>query len=187
MSNLNFGSPKYSNVSYFIQKGTIKGVQITYNNEVFGINWDIDLSILLEIERKNGEIFPYTFNIRCNFSRDTQQNISGWGSAFKISRLFEKLDITGKLSSDGIIPDEYLNKLIDKEICVLFYRSGVKEDGNAKFQAWDVVDVNRDSLLEEFDYAQTKGYPRNYFPHIEELEEVKEIPTNGKSKSNDIF
>ena len=185
--DLNFGSPKFSNISYFVQKGTIKGVQAIYKNEVFGITWDVDLSILLEIERKNGEIFPYTFNIRVNFSKDHQGNIIGWGSAFKISRLFEKLDITGKLSPEGVIPDEYLNKLLEKDICVLFYRTGIKDDGNTKFQAWDVVDVDRDSLLEEFDYAQTKGYPRNYVPHLDEMEVVKDIPTNGKSKTQDIF
>lgn len=185
--DLNFGSPKFSNISYFIQKGTIKGVQATYKNEVFGIQWDVDLSILIDIERKNGETFPYTLNIRANFHRDSQGNITGWGSAFKISRLFEKLDITGKLLPDGIIPDEYLNKLLEKDICILFYRTGIKDDGNVKFQAWDVIDVDRDSLLEEFDYAQTKGYPRNYFPQIDELEEVKEFPTNGKSKTQDIF
>lgn len=183
--SLNFGSPKFSNVSYFIQKGTIKGVQATYKNEVFGITWDIDLSILLEITRKNGEPYPYTFNIRANFHRDSQGNITGWGSAFKISRLFEKLGLTGKLTSDGIIPDEYLNQIVDKEICVLFYRSGIKEDGNIKFQTWDVVDIDRDSLLEEFDYAQTKGYPRNYIAATEdETEVVKDIGDNHKSSHN---
>ena len=182
--SLNFGSPKFSNVSYFIQKGTIKGVQAAYKNEVFGITWDIDLSILLEITRKNGEPYPYTFNIRVNFHRDSQDIITGWGSAFKISRLFEKLGITGKLNPDGVIPEQYLNQIIDKEICVLFYRSGIREDGNVKFQSWDVVDVNRDDLLAEFDYSQMKGYPRNYVPVTDnESDLVNTVPDNHKSQN----
>ena len=45
-------SLKYS--PYFIQAATIKAVQPLYQNEVFGITWDIDLCLLLEIRKQNG-------------------------------------------------------------------------------------------------------------------------------------
>lgn len=186
--SLFFGLSSYANSSYYIQKAVIKGVQAAYNNEVFGIKWDIDLSVLLEVLKKNGGTYNYTMNIRVNFYRDAVGNVTGWGSAFKISRLFEKLNITGKLSREGVIPDSYLKELIGKEICVLFYRSGSRENGSSKFQAWDVVDVDKESLLSEFDFAQLRGYPKNFYPiNQDEVDLVEEVKQNNNSISTDLF
>ncbi len=162
--SLEFGVPRNQRISFFIQHAVIRGMQATYNNEFFGIVWDIDLSILLDVTKKNGEIYPYTLNIRANFSRNNQEEIIGWGSAFKIARLFERLGIEGKLNQNATIPETCLEEGIGREIFVLFYRTGIKESGDSKFQAWDIIDIDRSSLLSEFDAAQLKGYPRNFLP-----------------------
>jgi hypothetical protein len=159
---LTFGTQK--NISLFVQTATIIGMQATYNNEMFGVMWDVDLSILLDVVKKNGEVYPYTMNIRANYSKDQQDNILGWGSAFKVSRLFERLEISGKVNDDGTIPESCIQNVIGKEICVLFYRTGVREDGNVKFQAWDVIDIDKQSILAEFEVSQSKGYPKNFVP-----------------------
>ena len=184
--SLRFGNPM--NISYFIQQATIRGIQATYNTEVFGIVWDIDLSILLDVEKKNGEIYIYTMNIRANYQRDDSGNITGFGSAFKVARLFERLGISGKINADGVIPEDYLQQVIGRNICVLFYRTGYREDGNVKFQAWDILDIDKNSLLAEFDAAQVKGYPRNYLSESDysednSLEVGNSISNDGKDEN----
>ena len=187
--NLQFGSQKNMNISYFVQTATIKGIQATYNNEVWGINWDVDLSILLDVTKKNGEVYHYSMDIRGTFSKDSEGNIIGWGSAFKVARLFEKLGITGKLTEDGKIPEVCLQSVIEKEITVLFYRIGIREDGNVKFQCWDVVDSDKQSLLAEFESAQLKGYPRNYVPSpaTEENADVQSVGSVASSNNDDLI
>ncbi len=162
--SLEFGAPRNQRISYFIQHAVVRGIQATYENEFFGIVWDIDLSILLDVTKKNGEIYTYTMNIRANYSRNNQDDIIGWGSAFKIARMFERLNIEGKLNEDGTVPEACLEEVIGREIYVLFYRTGIKESGDSKFQAWDIVDIDRSSILAEFDQSQQKGYPRNFLP-----------------------
>ena len=183
--SLRFGNPR--NVSYFIQQATIRGIQATYNNEVFGIVWDIDASILLDVVKKSGETYEYTMSIRASYQRDDSGNITGFGSAFKVARLFERLGISGKINSDGVISEEYLNQVIGREICVLFYRTGIRDNGNTKFQAWDVIDVDRKSLLAEFDSAQLKGYPKNYLSAIEDESLEAENTISDDSKDKLIF
>ena len=178
--SLKFGNPR--NVSYFVQQATIRGIQATYSNEVFGIVWDIDVSILLDVVKKTGEVYEYTMSIRASYQRDDSGNITGFGSAFKVARLFERLGISGKINADGIIAEDYLKQVIGREICVLFYRTGVRDNGNTKFQAWDVVDVDKNSLLAEFDSAQLKGYPKNYLSdsEVDVHIEVNDITSNNE-------
>ena len=105
---------------YFIQRAIIKGVQPLYHNEVFGIMWDIDLALLLEVFKKDGTSYEYQLNVRGNFKRNSGQ-IVGWGSLFKIQKIFQSLNIQGVVSSDGTIPQSSLDELINREIFVLSY------------------------------------------------------------------
>jgi hypothetical protein len=183
--SLRFGNPR--NVSYFVQQATIRGIQATYNNEVFGIVWDIDVSILLDVVKKTGETYEYTMSIRANYQKNDTGQITGFGSAFKVARLFERLGISGKINADGIIPEDYLQQVVNKSIRVLFYRTGYRENGNVKFQCWDIIDVDKNSLLAQFDESQLKGYPKNYLSALESeddnsLAEENTIPENEKDE-----
>jgi len=151
---------------YFIQKAIIRAIKPTYNTEVFGILWDIDLSILLDIVKRNGESYSYTLNVRCNYQKDQSSSIVGWGSAFKISKLFNVTGIEGKINNDGTIPEAILESVIGKEIFVLSYVTGLREDQSVKYQMWDVVESDKQSLLKEFESSMLKGYPKNYSPEV---------------------
>ena len=70
--SLNFGPPKFNSVSYFVQRATIKGVQALYKNEVFGITWDIDLSILLEMDSESFAVLDTAAVVHLN-SGDLKQ------------------------------------------------------------------------------------------------------------------
>lgn len=161
---LSFGMPRFMFQSYFIQPAVIKGVTVNYDSEVFGIVWDVELSLRLDITKRNGKSFEYTLNVRVNYTKDDEGNIIGWGSAFKISRIFEVLQLNGRLEENGCIPDNCLQQLIGKDIFVLSYRTGYKEDSSPKFQMWDVIDVSKESLMKAFLNSIEKGYPKNFAP-----------------------
>ena len=168
---------------YFIQTGTIKAVKPLYTNEVFGIVWDIDLCLLLEITKKNGSTYDFQLNIRGNFKKDSTGRIIGWGSAFKIQKLFTNLSAVGIINSDGTIDDKCLPKLIGKDIYVLNYVSGLKEDGSIKYQMYDAVAVDRESLIEDFQKSNDKGYPKNFNPRVL-MEELSDSPDQLPDDSN---
>lgn len=168
---------------YFIQRATIKGVQILYRNEAFGYTWDVDLSLLLEIHKKDGSTFEYQLNVRGNFKKDSMEKIIGWGSCFKVQKLFQCLNINGVVNSDGTVSQSSLDSLVNKEVYVLNYISGLKDDGSNRFQMWDILSDNRDSLENDFQQSVEKGYPKNYQP---ELLFVEPKPTDAV-KENDNF
>ena len=155
---------KYS--PYFIQTANIKAVKPLYQNEVFGILWDIDLCLLLEVKKQDGSTFDYQLNIRGTFKKDDSGRIIGWGSNFKIQKLFNNLSIVGLINSDGTIDDKGLQQLIGKDVFVLNYISGTKEDGRIKYQMYDAVAQDRESILSDFLKSVDRGYPRNYNPDV---------------------
>jgi len=157
-------SIKYS--PHFIQTATIKAVKPLYMNEVFGIVWDIDLSLLLEVKKQIGSTYDYQLNIRGNFKKDTSGRIIGWGSNFKIQKLFNNLSAVGVVNSDGTLETRSLEQLIGKDIFVLNYISGTKNDGRLKYQMWDTVAADRTTLLTDFNKSLDSGYPRNYNPRV---------------------
>ncbi len=152
---------------YFVQKAIIKGVQVLYQNEVFGITWDVDLSLLLEIYRKNGSTYEYQLNIRGSFKKDHSEKITGWGSNFKIQKLFQCLNINGIVNTDGTISQNGLDALIESEVYALSYISGLKEDESHKYQMWDILSDSKTNLEDDFQYSNDRGYPRNFKPEYD--------------------
>jgi len=175
---------KYS--PYFIQTATIKAVKPLYSNEVFGITWDIDLSLLLEIRKQNRDVYDYQLNIRGCFKKDASGRIIGWGSNFKIQKLFNNLSVVGIVNDDGTIEEKSLQQLIGKDIFVLNYISGKKEDGRIKYQLWDSVAEDRTILQGDFLKSTDKGYPKNFCPRIL-LEQYAETTTKTSEESNSDF
>jgi hypothetical protein len=169
---------------YFIQQATISGVKPTYNTEVFNILWDIDASILLTIVKRNGQSYNYTLNIRCNYQKNESGTIVGWGSAFKLQKLFTVAGIEGAFNDDGTIPEDLLERLIGKSIYVLSYISGLREDESLKYQMWDVVEKDRQSIISEFESAQLKGYPKNYAPEVRTIIREDEIVSSADTAAN---
>lgn len=174
---------KYS--PYFIQTATIKGIKPLYSNEVFGINWDIDLSLLLEIKKQNGSTYDFQLNIRGNFKRDSSNKIIGWGSAFKIQKLFNNLALIGSVNTDGSIDEKCLQQLIGKDIFVLNYVSGLKDDGSVRYQMYDAVAEDRPAIQNDFLKSTDRGYPKNFHPEVL-MDKItnNQISTTKKSNSS---
>ena len=168
---------------FFIQTASIKAVKPLYSNEVFGITWDIDLLLLLEVRKQNGSTYDYQLNIRGNFRKDSSGRIIGWGSNFKIQKLFNNLSAVGVINSDGSIDEKSLQQLIGKDIFVLNYISGTREDGRLKYQMYDAVALDRTTLLADFNKSVDSGYPRNYNPRVL-LDEYTASSNNSSSNSN---
>ena len=177
-------SLKYS--PYFIQTATIKAVKPLYQNEVFGITWDIDLCLLLEIRKQNGSTYDYQLNIRGSFKKDSAGRIIGWGSNFKIQKLFNNLSVVGIVNDDGTIEEKSLQQLIGKDIFVINYISGTKADGRIKYQIWDSVAEDRTILQGDFLKSTDKGYQKNFCPRIL-LEQYAESTNQTSTDSNPDF
>jgi len=176
---------KYS--PYFIQTATIKAVKPLYLNEVFGITWDVDLSLLLEIKKQNGSSYDYQLNIRGCFKRDSSGRIIGWSSAFKIQKLFNNLSVIGIVNDNGTIEEKSLQQLLGKDIFVLNYVSGLKEDGRVKYQMWDIIAADRVTLQTEFLKSTDLGYPKNFHKEVI-FDEVLDNQVSSKNESDsEIF
>jgi hypothetical protein len=169
---------------FFVQQAHIRGAKPTYNTEVFGIQWCVDLSLLLDIVKRNGQSYNYTLNIRCNYQKNESGSIVGWGSAFKLQKLFTVTDIEGALNDDGTIPEDLLEQLIGKSIFVLSYISGVREKESLRYQMWDVVEKDRQSIISEFESSLQKGYPRNYAPEVRTIIREDEIVSSADTAAN---
>ena len=183
---------KYS--PYFIQTATIKAVKPLYANEVFGINWDVDLSLLLEIKKQNGTTYDFQLNIRGNFKRDSSGKIIGWGSAFKIQKLFNNLLLVGSVNADGSIDEKCLQQLVGKDIFVLNYVSGLKDDGSVRYQMYDAIAEDRQTIQNDFLKSNDSGYPKNFHPEVlmDKLRDnqgsnTKESESNNFTFANDDF
>lgn len=153
-------------LTYFIQKAVIKGVQVLYQNEVFGIVWDADISLLLEVYRKDGSKREHNLNIRGHFKRDHSGKIIDWGSCFKIKKLFQALGINGTVGSDGTISQDSLDTLKGREIYCLSFISGIKEDGSKKYDMYDILSDSKETLEQDFHNSVDRGFVRSYHPEI---------------------
>jgi len=118
------------------------------------------------VYRKNGSTYEYQLNVRGNFKKDHSEKITGWGSNFKLQKLFQCLNINGIVNTDGTISQNSLDALIGNEVYALSYISGLKEDESHKYQMWDILSDSKTTLEEDFQYSNDRGYPKNYQPEL---------------------
>ena len=125
---------------------------------------ELGIAVTMEI----GKTFQPVLNITGEFKRDPQsQEITGWGSAFKIRDFFEKFGLKGALTPDNRILPETLEQVVGLEFLLLSYVTGKKNDGQTKWGDWSEIapaDSDPALLIAHFMRQVAKGYPSNFRP-----------------------
>lgn len=121
---------------------------------------DIQLMVALDI----GASFNPTLRISGSYKKDDDGNIISIGTAFKVERFFQVLDI--KDSFDEKIPQDILNKAINKSFFKLRYIWKKNEEGVNKYLDWDIISKSKEGLEKEFLRSVDRGYVKNYNPHL---------------------
>jgi len=154
----------------FIDKVRIISAEDVSGTKIFekiGKNYVPDLAVRITFDI--GKSFTPEDTVFGNFTRNDDNSVKGWGGAFKVRDLFVECDITGDLTSDNRLPEEWVKGLIGKELWRLQYVTKRKPDGKFKYYSWNTyLNANDDpSLLsEKFMDSVTSGYPKDYHPEI---------------------
>ncbi len=104
-----------------------------------------------------------------NFKRNPQGVIVSAGSAFKLDRLFQKIDVKFDFTDEMQIPQEALEAAIGKEFNILSYRNTNSDEEKLRTSQWDLVgaadgsddDYLRGEFLKQYN---ERGYPQKYMP-----------------------
>jgi len=152
------------------------------------INIERELQIEVEFEVQ-GKDWTKFITIGGDFDKDKGTGaIIGNGSAFKVSRFFEMLDMDSlELDDEDKIPDDTMIDAIGKECLILSYPN--KE---GKTSSWDMTakaTAIKTALKEEFLRGFNKsGYPKNYAPKSDGTEKSDDTDfpfgANNKGKSD---
>jgi len=169
---------------------------ISHAEEVVPRYESIDKSLKLVVKDKEGREFDMF--IDGSFARDPQTKaVSGIGSAFKITDVFNRCGIRGELSSEEKIPTAMLAQLVGKQIWRLRYPTERRE-GKVRYRTWQIVESGsnkegwktlKDRFLKEH---KERGYPKDYDVSVladdgadttqpASTDETEEAPTNQSS------
>ncbi len=140
--------PYYNSSPEFLSKPHDLGLEITY------------------LHPKGWESNTY---IGGNFKRNAQGVIVGAGSAFKLDRLFQKIDVKFAFDDEMHIPQEALEAAIGKSFNILSYRNTNSTEEKLRTSQWDLVgaadgyddEYLRGEFLKQYN---ERGYPQKYMP-----------------------
>lgn len=150
----------------FVRIGTIVKAEQNQNYKPHeSFNDPVDIGIELEVA-VDGLTFQPKLSVLGNFARDPMTNdISGWGSAFKVADLFAVLgfDLEDlELDANNKIPEEAMKELIGKKITYLSYVTDKGKTRNwDRFANEEMADTFGDFFMEDWEKS---GYPKNFDP-----------------------
>lgn len=163
---LSFNSTGHDNnlgQNIYYNKGTItvaKDVTDKEEGQMFGKK---DLAIYIEI-MVDGLEFPKKVTLAGDFKRDTNDAIIGWGGAFVIEKLFNAVDVKGKLTGSHKVPNSVLKEVVGKEVAFITYKNKT-----GKFSTWrHMFHVNaqkthlRDNFLKDRARLDKGGWTNNW-------------------------
>lgn len=186
MSQLSFGksSQGFSNSikvgeGVYVIHNTVKGARVEYNTSMIENSQykdDIALRMLLNVDGKDWDKELY---IGGNFKREGSPQggtpqISGWGSAFRVARVFDELGIEGTLV-DGRFEQSAIEMLIGRELFYLQYVRGFNNEGKVAYADYRLVGAQRENeepkdtaerLFKMFSDDLQGGYISNYDPSV---------------------
>lgn len=163
----------------FVNRRVITGVE----NLSGQYSSDVTLKLYFErVPKRDGGEFEPTHMIFANFKKghsgeNGQTRISGWGQAFRIALLLERVgNYKGEIGEDGSIPDASLESLIGKECFVLSYPARHREKGTkvtnnyqvvAGLEMWDrdtrALIPGDEWLRKEFNRELQGGYVKDFY------------------------
>jgi hypothetical protein len=166
----------------FVNRRVITGVE----NLSGQFNSDITLKLYFEkVQKRDGGDFEPTHMIFANFKKEDgvtgPGRIAGWGQAFKVALLLEKVgSFKGEINEDGTIPDDALESLIGKECFILSYPARHRDKGTkvtnnyqvvAGPQMWDkesrTLIPGDEWLKKEFQREMQGGYVKDFWAEAE--------------------
>jgi hypothetical protein len=185
--------------SVFVNRRTITGVE----NFTGKYNSDIAMKIYFDkVRKKDGEEYEPSLLLFANYKREESfvpadngrvrpGKILGWGQAFKIARMLERVGgwsgdmpaiedpVTHEKVATGEIPDVALKTLLGKECYTLSYPATKKDGSGSSFiyqtiaaiQMWDkdsssLIDGG-EWLRKEFDRELANGYIKDFRGHVQ--------------------
>ena len=170
----------YANLKTIEKVRDLSGKKIEFmNNKVF--------DLALEVQFADDK-FPQIFV--GNLKTDASGEVTGWGGAFLVARVFAMADVDAELDINNRFKAADLKKLIGKELYHITYTAGTykKDDGTqgTAYKSWNMVFDGREDpdeigavVLDEWQKSRDKGYPNNYeYPNSSK---AKTMSTGGRS------
>lgn len=178
------GSNGTGGANYYINEGTVKSVQVNYNvpnkSDDTKIK-DVELTIVLEMTKNNGEKFDKTIYISGNYKRnETTNQVEDWGSAFKVRSFFNAVGLT-KWSTDdfGILPSSICEQAIGKNVFIIKYKSS-DDTGELLYRTYNMVGKSSSNIEKMFLKDASGEYPPyKYEPTVEEQDVFQQAIATG--------
>lgn len=167
--SLKIGSAN-TQLGIFINKATIASISDISNlPDPFNAERTVDIGVSVKFDI--GREFQPTLNITGAFKKDDLGIVIGWGTAYPVCLFFQKLGVTGQLTDENTIPEQWLTDVIGKEVYRLSFYNGTKEGGKAKYSDWtEVSTTNEDDLRNSFiKSVLVRNKPSGYVKHMSEL------------------
>jgi hypothetical protein len=157
--------------SLFSRDGlVVQLVTITHAEEVVPRFDSIDKSLKLVV--KDEQQREFDMYLDGTFKKDQQTSaVIDIGSAFRITDVFNKTGVKGRIASNESIPTEMLGALVGKTIWRLRYPTERRED-KVRYRTWQIIEGGsntqgwktlKDRFLKEH---ADKGFPRDYNPDV---------------------
>jgi len=152
----------YANLQTIKKVRDLSGKKLDYIDQAF------DLAI--EVEYEDGRFPQKYFG---NLKTDASGEVTGWGGAFVVARLFSMSGVEAELDMNNRFTATDLKKLIGKQLYTVSYTSGTytKDDGTVaqSYKDWNIVFSAEEDpeelpaiILDEWQRSRDKGYPKNY-------------------------
>lgn len=176
------GSNGTGGANYYINEGTVKSVAVNYNvpnkSDDTKIK-DVELTIILEMTKANGEKFDKTIYISGNYKKnEITSQVEDWGSAFKVRSFFNAVGLT-KWSTDdfGILPSSIAEQAIGKRLFIIKYKS-LDDQGELLYRTYNMVGKSAESIEKMFLKDAAGDYPPyKYDPVVEEKDVFQDAIT----------
>lgn len=196
---LTFGNPSFgsggngSSVKVgkgaYVSAGTIVAAQLEYNTRMFPQNTngptdDVGLRLRLKVDGLSFEKDVYLGGI---YKKENGM-IVGWGSVFRIARVFDVLGIEGTTDENGRFDPISISQLQGREIVYLNYvRDRDSETGKLKYSDYRKLDAMQtieetlqdvaDRLWKDFSADVNDGWVTNYHPELADEKIDDSAPT----------
>lgn len=166
---------------YYINRETVARVEDHSGEHADWMNqdWDApDLRVELFYDIGKDDWMP-SIEVMGSFETDREGRITGWGKAFLVGELFDKLGISFELNEDGTMPRYVFEEAPGTDFFMLRYVAGEKSDGSLEYYTYNRIEKTpersddfadeedaKDALEDQFLYGVQEGYVDNYMPSI---------------------
>jgi hypothetical protein len=172
----------------YVDRGIVRQVRAEYNTRMFKESaYEDEIALRMALEVK-GLSFPKELYVGGRFKRvpvaPGKGSIDGWGSAFRVARIFDELHIEGKADENGRLDPNVVEQLLGRELYYLQYVSRVRNDGKVAYSDYNMLAAHQEDETEEetchrlyalFTADVQKNFVKNFHPEL-----LRESGTQGE-------